>query len=152
MKTHAPKKHWPFLLLGLIQLLDLYQQLREYLQVKDANIFSDAAWESYRLHRMVSLTANAIFAILFLGMFFIHLFIRTPRGIQIAQGLLFLLCALILAVSGFFLNWTAQLQACGLWIVSLTLLLGCSLYILLKKKKDDSPCSPNPTTAGPISS
>ena len=35
---------------------------------------------------------------------------------------------------------------------SLTLLLGCSLYILLKKKKDDSPCSPNPTTAGPISS
>lgn len=133
--THTPKERWPLLVVGLCQLLNLHREIREYRQVEAAGIFSDAAWEAYRLDQMLIRTAYALLAFLLLGMFFISLLCRTPRSTKIAQTLLFFLSALALAVSGIFLDWTAQLQTCGLWIVSLALLLGCCLYNLLKKEK-----------------
>lgn len=114
-----PRAKWFVLAGGIIELLALWLNVREYNRVAAAGIFSPAAWADYADSKIHLCASNGILAILFLGSFLVGNLARSQRSARRAEGRLLLFTALaagiVLCLSpaeGSAVFWAAVMLAC----------------------------------------
>ena len=85
-----PWHKWLIFALGLLQFVFLWMTIREYRDISQAGIFSDAAWERYASMTYLQCVARGVLGIDFLGVFLIGALSRSRRQAKRRESLLLL--------------------------------------------------------------
>ena len=129
-----PWQKWLMLIGGILQILSLWLNIREYQEMAEAGVFSASMWESYAIQQSFLCLINGFAAALFLGIFLIGIFVRSQRAARLAEGLLLLASASVWGIAGLALHLTAQngikLGWCLIWLMTF---IG-SVYTILKSR------------------
>lgn len=126
-----PWHKWLIITVAIAQLLCLWMNVQQYREISQAGILSPSEWESYAVQTLFQCALNGLAATGFLGIFLTGILAQNQKVARLAEGLLLLVLALILAVVGFALQLTSEGSIRIVWGLLLLLTLGGSVYTLL---------------------
>lgn len=119
-----PWHKWIILAAALLQLLALWMNVREYMDIFRAGIFSSSGWADYAAGKSVQIALSGMLSALFFGIFLIGDLVRGQRSARRAEGLLLLFLALVWGVLGFLSPLTSPGSDRALWVLVLLFELG----------------------------
>ena len=127
-----PWGKWFALAGGILELLALWLNIREYNRIAAAGIFSPAAWTDYADGKIHLCVSNGILAALFLGSFLIGNLAQSQRSARRADGLLLLF---LTPVAGIALCLSSTEGSVVFWAVIMLACLGGAAYSFWKYRK-----------------
>lgn len=127
-----PRAKWFCLAGGILELLVLWRNIREYNRIAAAGIFSPAAWTDYAEGQIHLCVSNGIAASLLLGSFLIGNLAQSQRSARRAEGLLLLFLAL---VAGIALCLSSTDVSVVFWVVVMLACLGGAACSFGKHRK-----------------
>lgn len=135
-----PWHQWLFLAVGILQLLALWSNVGEYSRISAAaargafDSWPDF-WPEYMAGKIQMCANNAIMALCFLGAFLIGRRVRSKKAAQKAEGILFLLLALVTGA----VLWGCSLSPTGVrvlfWVCIMLVCLGGAAHRFWKYRK-----------------
>ena len=126
---------WVVLAGGLLTLFGLYEKIRDYQIVVESDICSHEMLVQYMAQQKFSCLTTLICTLIFFGVFLIGSFARSRKSAKLAEALLLMSMAVIIAAGiviwGQFLTTVLLAE----WIVLSLLSMGIGLYSFMKHIK-----------------
>lgn len=133
-----PYQKWLLFLAGVIQLLCLFLNVREfpeYRHLLEIGFLNASQWESYFVGQCMQCALNILLLVLFFGCLLIGRFARSAPSARRAEGILLLCKAALWGVAGLLLRFPAFGTTCFIWGLILIALLCCGAFSLWKSHK-----------------
>lgn len=123
-----PWHKWLVLAAGVMQLICLWMNIREYQEIAAAGIFSAAELANIASSKYLQCALNGLLAGIFFGTILIGMCVRSKRESRRAEGILFLVLSVVWGTAGAILH-TFSLSGRGIsWVLILLLMLGGTVY------------------------
>lgn len=130
-----PWHKWIVLTAGVLQLVFLWMNIREYNGISSAGILSASAWADFAAWKHLQCSINGILAVLLMGFFAIGVSAGTQKKARLAESVLMLLSASGWIAAGAVLHMFSSDGKGLVFILIFLLTLAASAYSFCKYKK-----------------